>query len=178
MNSFVLQPEERNCSEVWQNSSRYFCVTCQMAEGWTDSSRCGYRVLVSFGLYMYTSSHLTSAGLVEVMCCGVLSPSAEPPSLRPLIHHTNLWWAHLGYLLLPLCKRTWHCHLVLLCVPSERAAVSELSFPEVKFVSVINKLIRRFPKKSLKLNCKPKLDTVPKFWGACQLSLIIILITT
>ncbi len=33
--NLVSQPEERSCSTVWWYSSGYFCITCQMAAGWT-----------------------------------------------------------------------------------------------------------------------------------------------
>ncbi len=55
----VLQPEERSCFIVWWYDSRYFCITCQMAAGWTASGWGGYCLLISFGLCAGTSPHLT-----------------------------------------------------------------------------------------------------------------------
>ncbi len=43
-------PEERSYSGVWWYDCGYFCITCQMAAGWTGCCRGGYFLLVSSGL--------------------------------------------------------------------------------------------------------------------------------
>ncbi len=51
----LSQPEERSYSGVWWYGSGYFCITCQMAAGWTGCGWGGYCLLVSFRLCTGTS---------------------------------------------------------------------------------------------------------------------------
>lgn len=41
MNEGVSQREKRRCFVFWWYGSRYSCITCQMAAGWTGCGWCG-----------------------------------------------------------------------------------------------------------------------------------------
>lgn len=56
----VSYPEDRSCSVVWRCYSRYCCIVCQMAAGWTD---CGWQWLSI--TEVQTSILLTHTILVE-----------------------------------------------------------------------------------------------------------------